>query len=151
VLDFDDPTQRQQLARLLASADVVIEASRPRALRQLGLDRESLEINNPQIWLSITAYGREPPAEQWVGFGDDVAVSAGLLHWDERGHPQFVGDAIADPLTGVYGALAVVESLAQGRSGLLDVSMASIARRCRQKILAAGQDIVCPLSAATSC
>ena len=151
VLDFDDPTQRQQLARLLASADVVIEASRPRALRQLGVDRESLEINNPQIWLSITAYGRKPPAEQWVGFGDDVAVSAGLLHWDERGHPQFVGDAIADPLTGVYGALAVVESLAQGRSGLLDVSMASIARRCRQKILAAGQDIVCPLSAATSC
>ena len=151
VLDFEDAAQRRQLARSLASADVVIEGSRPRALRQLGLDRRSLEINNPQVWLSITAYGRTPPADQWVGFGDDVAVSAGLLHWDERGHPQFVGDAIADPLTGVYGALAVVESLAQGRSGLLDVSMASIARRCRQKILAAGQDIVCPLSAATSC
>ena len=48
VLDFDDLEQRQQLAQLLASADVVIEASRPRALRQLALDRESLVINGPQ-------------------------------------------------------------------------------------------------------
>ena len=150
-LDFDDADQRKQLAYLLAGADVVIEASRPRALRQLGLDRESLNISRPQIWLSITAYGRKPPADQWAGFGDDVAVSAGLLHWDDLGHPHFVGDAIADPLTGVYGALAVVESMARGRSGLLDVSMAGIARQCRQKILAAGQDVICPLLAATSC
>ena len=119
VLDFDDLEQRQQLAQLLASADVVIEASRPRALRQLALDRESLVINGPQIWLSITAYGRQPPADQWAGFGDDVAVSAGLLRWDDLGQPQFVGDAIADPLTGVYAALAVAESLAEGaRLGL---------------------------------
>ena len=151
VLDFDDSAQRQQLAHLLASADVVIEASRPRALRQLGLDRESLKINNPQIWLSITAYGRKPPADQWAGFGDDVAVSAGLLRWDDCGQPQFVGDAIADPLTGVYAALAVAESLAEGRSGLMDLSMVGIGRHCRQKILAAGRNVVCPLSAVSQC
>ena len=151
VLDFDDLEQRQQLAQLLASADVVIEASRPRALRQLALDRESLVINGPQIWLSITAYGRQPPADQWAGFGDDVAVSAGLLRWDDLGQPQFVGDAIADPLTGVYAALVVAESLAEGRSGLLDFSMVGIARHCRQQILAAGRDIVCPLLAVSQC
>jgi len=150
-LDFEDSDQRQQLAHLLAGADVVIEASRPRALRQLGLDRASLDISNPQIWLSMTAYGRKPPADHWVGFGDDVAASAGLLHWNDLGHPQFVGDAIADPLAGVYGALAVVEGMAQGCSGLLDLSMSGIARQCRRKIWAAGQDVVCPLWAATSC
>ena len=150
-LDLNSPDQRQQLATLLAAADVVIEASRPRALRQLGLDRDSLNIRNPQIWLSITAYGRKPPADHWVGFGDDVAASAGLLHWDERGYPGFIGDAIADPLTGVYGALAVAERVAQGHSGLLAVSMVGIARQCRQKVFAAGQDITCPLVAALSC
>ena len=55
-----------------------------------------------------------------MGFGDDVAVSAGLLCWDERHFPAFVGDAIADPLTGVYAALAVIDAMAQGESGLLD-------------------------------
>ena len=49
-----------------------------------------------------------------------MAVGAGLLRWDDLGQPQFVGDAIADPLTGVYAALAVAESLAEGRSGLMD-------------------------------
>ena len=90
---------------------------RPRALVRLGLDRQSLSIAKPQLWLSITAYGRTPPADQWVGFGDDVAASAGLLRWDEQHHPAFVGDAVADPLTGVYSALAVLDAMVRVIAG----------------------------------
>ncbi len=150
-LDFNDSEQRQVLAELLRGADVVIEASRPRALHALGLDRQALSINQPQIWLSITAYGRTPPADQWVGFGDDVAVSAGLVAWDRVGQPSFVGDALADPLTGVYSALAVIDAMARGNSGLLDFSMAALAQQCRQKIVRAGNSVTCPLEAAATC
>ena len=76
VLDFEDAQQCQQLALLLTNADVVIEASRPRALLGLGLYCVALAVTRPQIWLGITAYGRAEPAAHWFGFGDDVAAAA---------------------------------------------------------------------------
>ena len=100
VLDFTRPDHLRDLSARLRQADIVIEASRPRALQQLGLDRAQLAVAKPQIWLSLTAYGRQLPMGQWIGFGDDVAASQGLLHWADNGAPEFVGDAIADPLTG---------------------------------------------------
>jgi len=145
VLDFHDAEQRARLAAALAQADVVIEASRPRALKGLGLDRENLKVTKPQLWLSITAYGRADPQGQWVGFGDDVAASAGLLHWQD-GWPGFVGDAIADPLTGTFAALAVAEGLARGYSGVLDMPMVAVAEQCRSKVAASGRPIQCPLT-----
>jgi hypothetical protein len=39
----------------------------------------------------------------------------------------FCGDAIADPLTGLHGAVAVVEALARGGGELVDVAMAAVA------------------------
>ena len=44
-----------------------------------------------------------------------------------------------DPLTGVYAALAVIDAMAQGESGLLDFPMVAVAGRCRQKIARAGR------------
>ena len=46
-LDFDQPRARAQLRRLLSRADIVIEASRPRALRQLGIVAEEILAENP--------------------------------------------------------------------------------------------------------
>ena len=86
-----------------------------------------------------------------MGFGDDVAVSAGLLDWNKPHHPAFVGDAIADPLTGVYAALAVIDAMVQGESGLLDFPMAAVAGRCRQKIVRTGHAIACPLQVTRTC
>jgi len=41
--------------------------------------------------------------------------------------PVFCGDAIADPLTGVASALAVLESLASREGQLIDVSLSAVA------------------------
>lgn len=105
---------------LLAAADVVVEASRPRALRQAGLHAEELR---PRVWLSITGYGR---AVDRVAFGDDAAVAGGLVAWDEAG-PVFLADAVADPLTGIAAAAAVVAALEQGGRWVLDAPMAGVA------------------------
>ena len=90
-------------------AAVVIESSRPRALDQLGVERDAT------VWVSITGYGR---ASNRVAFGDDAAVAGGLLEH---------GDAVADPLAGIAAAAAVVTALALGSRWLLDVSMAGVA------------------------
>ena len=54
-----------------------------------------------KLWLSLTAYGRGLPFGRWVGFGDDVAIAAGAVDWSDPNQPQFTGDAVADPLTGL--------------------------------------------------
>jgi hypothetical protein len=117
---------------LLAVADVVIEASRPRALAQLGLAPEMIPHRDGQVWLSITGYGRgDAAAAELVAFGDDAAVAGGLVGWTGDGpgdgDPVFCADAIADPLTGLCGALAVARSVAGGGGELIDLSMREVA------------------------
>jgi hypothetical protein len=110
----------RELADLLASADVVVEASRRRALRQLGIVAEEI---GPKVWLSITGYGR---AVDRVAFGDDAAVAGGLVAWDDAG-PVFLADAVADPLTGVASATAVDALLQSDGRWIVDAAMAGVA------------------------
>ena len=127
VLDFRSESGRRALGALIAVADVVIEASRPRALAQLGLAPEMIPHREGQVWLSITGYGRgDRAASELVAFGDDAAVAGGLVGWTGAG-PVFCADAIADPLTGLCGALAVARSVAGGGGELIDLSMRDVA------------------------
>jgi CoA-transferase family III len=127
--DFTTEAGRATLARLLSAADVVIEASRPRALANLGLAPESIPHRDGQVWLSITGHGRSTPER--VAFGDDAAVAGGLVGWTAGdagdADPVFCADAIADPLTGACGALAVATSVAAGGGQLIDLAMRSVA------------------------
>lgn len=130
VLDFTrDRRDRAALMELLERADAVVEASRPRALRQLGIDAGAWLAGRPgRVWLSITGYGRQEPAAGVVAFGDDAAVSAGLAFCvPDAEAPLFVGDAVADPLTGIHGALAVWAGLQRGGGLLLDLALAAVA------------------------
>jgi hypothetical protein len=113
---------RDQLQPLIDGADVVIEGSRPRALEQLGID-----MSAPRVWLSITAHGRNEPNRNWVGFGDDAAVAGGLVARQDDQTPCFLGDAIADPLTGLAAAVAVRDSLQHGGRWLIDCNLAGVA------------------------
>ena len=124
-VDLATEAGRSHLRTLLTGADVVIESSRPRALAQLGLDAESIArpSGRPHVWVSITGHGR---ASGRVAFGDDAAVAGGLVAHGPGG-PCFLGDAIADPLSGIAAATAAAELVAAGRSGLVDVAMAGVA------------------------
>lgn len=109
---------RAALHTLVSAADIVIEASRPRALRGFGLEAEEF-VTAGATWVSITAHGR---ASNRIGFGDDVAASAGLVAYDGQG-PMFVGDAFADPLTGLTAAALAMTAPASGSGVLHDISM----------------------------
>jgi hypothetical protein len=119
VVDLDGPAVR----RLIDAADVVIESSRPAALARRGLGPVAPD---GRVWLRITGHGTDDGRANWVAFGDDAAVSGGLVDGTAEA-PEFCGDAIADPLTGLHAALAVVESLRRGGGELVDVSMAAVA------------------------
>ncbi|MER5526112.1 CoA transferase [Streptomyces sp. NPDC002677] len=122
VLDPTDAHGRAALHELVSRADVVVEASRPRALAGFGLDAEA-EAARGCTWVSITAYGR---ASGRVGFGDDVAAARGLLGVDTDALPVFAGDAVADPLTGLLAAALVLSERPGGGGAVLDVAMADV-------------------------
>lgn len=122
-LDLSTLEGRQHLREEIDQADVVVASARAGACAGLGLHNALLHGRPNLIWVAITAHGW---AANRVGFGDDCAVAGGLVRWAD-GEPRFMGDALADPLTGLEAALAVLVASAEGRSGLLDLSMAGIA------------------------
>ena len=135
-LDFTSARGRAQLQALLAEADIIIEASRPRALRQLGIEAEAL-IAGPRrpTWIALSGHGRGEPQEQWIAYGDDAGVAAGLtslLH-RHRGERMFVGDAIGDPLTGLHAALAAWASWLGGGGRLIALSLVEVLQHLVQQ------------------
>ncbi|MGC2378495.1 MAG: CoA transferase, partial [Mycobacterium sp.] len=121
--DFDRDSDA--LRRLLAAADIVIEGSRPAALRRRKLSVDDVPARTGRIWLRINGYRDQPDRP---AFGDDAAVAGGLVGAAADG-PVFCGDAIADPLSGLEAARAVGESLRRGGGEVIDVSMAQVAAR----------------------
>jgi hypothetical protein len=125
-LDLQSPDGIRILHALVRRADVVIEASRPRALAQLGVrGSELVRSDGPQVWVSITGHGRSGDSANRVAFGDDAAAAGGLVVWNDAA-PLFCGDAIADPLTGLTAADACLHALAAGGRWFLDVSMSAV-------------------------
>lgn len=141
-LDLRESRDRVFFEQLLEAADIVVESARPRSLSQLGYDAGGwVDARAGRIWVSITGYGR---TNEWIAFGDDAAIAAGLA-WSpaaEQSDPCFCADAIADPLTGLHVASIVLAHLRQGRGGLFDISLSGIARRAAS---AAHEGIVLPL------
>ncbi len=130
--DLTDPATRDRLVALIRGADMVIEASRPRALRHLGIDADALVREVPGlVWLSITGHGATGDAANWVGVGNDCAVAGGLARAlaDATGEIGYVGDALADPLTGITAALEGWRAYANGEAVRIGFSMSAIAAK----------------------
>lgn len=131
-VDLNDPDQCERLIALIRRADFVIEASRPRALRHLGIDAEMLVREVPGlVWLSITGHGAAGEPANWVGVGNDCAVAGGLARAlaDATGEIGYVGDALADPLTGITTALEGWRAYEAGTAVRIGFSMSAIAAR----------------------
>jgi hypothetical protein len=143
-LDFRCEEGVASLTALLAAADVVIEGSRPRALEQLGISANDVVRSGPRVWVSITGYGRDPATAMRVALGDDAAAAGGLVGWTDG--PVFVADAVADPLTGLVAADAIVDAVTNGGRWLVDVALARVASVAAPR---AGDPVLRPMDSAS--
>jgi crotonobetainyl-CoA:carnitine CoA-transferase CaiB-like acyl-CoA transferase len=126
--DLNDPVVRDLIDR----ADLVVTSARPRALEHLGL------IPRPgRSWLTITGYGWHGPRRDWVAYGDDAAVAAGLVAGPADA-PVFCADAVADPLTGLHAAVAAVAALTGSRHVHVDISLYGVSRYLRTTLPTSG-------------
>ncbi|WP_235037926.1 CoA transferase [Novosphingobium sp. 18052] len=129
LVDFASDTEKAALIALIRRADVVIESSRPRALRHLGIDAELLVREVPGlVWLSVTGHGASGDAANWVGIGNDCGVAGGLSRAmaDVSGEIGYVGDAIADPLTGIIAAREGLDAYRSGLAQRIGLSMSAV-------------------------
>ncbi|MCE7796869.1 CoA transferase [Sphingobium sufflavum] len=134
-LDLHDSADRAALIALIERADMVIEAARPRALLQFGIDADALVARVPGlVWLTITGHGVSDgaagDAAHWVGFGDDCSVAGGLSAAlrEATGRIGFAGDALADPITGIAAALVAWHRWTGREGGRIIFSMAGTIR-----------------------
>jgi formyl-CoA transferase/CoA:oxalate CoA-transferase len=121
-LDLKSSEGRASVHRLLEDADVfVCNVRRLEALRDAGLDPETLRARNPRlIYCSITAYGRSGPHAGRGGYDVVAQGEAGLMAvtGEANGEPMRWPVAIADLSSGVWSATAILTALyARERTG----------------------------------
>src|SRR5258707_5114451 len=110
---------REVLARLVKTADVVVENFRPDVKFRLGIDFDSLNKINPRIVLaSISGFGQDGPYRDRPGFDQIAQGMSGLMGvtGDPGGKPMRSGAAIADVAAGLYAALGVMTALLERES-----------------------------------
>jgi hypothetical protein len=126
-LELETPDGQAKLREMVAGADVLITSGRPRAFAALGLSLDTAFADNPGlVWVAVTGYGWTTSAGERVAFGDDAAAAGGLVAWTD-GEPRFLGDALADPLTGLIAAVGALKALEAGGGVLVDAALARAA------------------------
>ncbi len=137
-LDLKSTEGRDVLRRLLARSAVLVENFRVGGFDRLGFDDAALATLNPAlIHLAISGYGADGPDAAKPGYDFVVQAEAGLMSITGQadaagGEPTKVGVAIADVVTGLQGAVAILAALAgrerdgspaAGRGQRIDVSI----------------------------
>lgn len=133
-LDLAEVGAQARLRDMILDADVVITSARRRGLASIGLDPDQLIFERPGLtWVAITGYGlglhSDHPWYNRVAFGDDAAAAGGLVGWTPSGEPRFLGDALADPITGLAAAVGALRSIASGGGCVVEAAMAERASR----------------------
>lgn len=127
-LDLTSASDQQRLRDLILDADIFISSARTRAFASLGLDPAHLFAGNPGlVWVAVTGYGWSGEAAQRVAFGDDAAAAGGLVRRTQNNEPHFLGDALADPVTGLAAAEGALRGVSERGGVLVDVSLAGSA------------------------
>lgn len=130
-LDFADPSGRAALREAVMAADVVITGARPRAFASLGFDPEEITAGGA-VWVAISGHGWAQGHR--VAFGDDAAAAGGLVAWSDGGEPRFLGDALADPVTGLAAAVGALEALVVGVAAFVDAGLAPSAAAAAEQM-----------------
>jgi crotonobetainyl-CoA:carnitine CoA-transferase CaiB-like acyl-CoA transferase len=133
-IDFRTPAGRQALEPVLASADMLVENSRPGSLAAHGLDWESVHTRYPSlVYGSISGYGDVGPEAARGGFDLILQADSGVMSvtgTPESG-PVKVGVPVLDVGAGISCALgllaACIERQRTGTGRLVSSSLLEFA------------------------
>ena len=114
VVDLKRPEGQAILQKLIKKTDVLLHSMRTPAANRLGLDYETLSAANPAlVYCHLTGYGDEGAYGGRPAYDDIIQAASGLamLQTVVGGQPRFIPTIIADKISGVHAAYAIVLAL----------------------------------------
>ncbi|MDH4049059.1 MAG: CoA transferase [Gammaproteobacteria bacterium] len=131
--NLSHPEGQKLVSELASQADVLLENFRVGTLAKFRLDAANLQEQNPRlIYCSISAYGQQGSRRSLPGYDAMMQAEGGLMSITGEpatsgGQPQKVGVAIADIMTGMYAATAILAALearhTSGEGQYIDLSL----------------------------
>lgn len=129
-VDLKTPAGIEVARSLIAGADVVVENFSTGVMARFGLDYEACKALNPKlIYCSVSAYGREGPFADRLGFDPVVQAESGFVSMN--GYPDRMGvrasSAVMDISTAMMVANAILGALfareRQGEGQFIEVAL----------------------------
>lgn len=129
-LDLKSEQGKVVLKQLAKRSDVIVQNFKSGTLENLGLGYEVLQKENPQLILaSITGFGQTGPYKELPGYDFIIQAMSGFMSitGETEAAPMKTGVAIADILTGLNTAIAILAALHErDRTGIgqsIDISL----------------------------
>ena len=129
-LNLREPRGQALLLALAREADVLIENFRPGTLERWNLGPDRLADENPRLIVArVSGYGQTGPYADRAGFGTMAEGMSTLAHTTGQpdGPPTLPPIALADEVTGMRGAFAVLAALRHrdltGDGQVIDISL----------------------------
>ena len=126
VLDLKDPAHLDQMRRLLADADVLVENFRPGTLERLGLAPDDLIAANPKLVVTrVTGFGQDGPYAGRPGFATLAEALSGFaaINGEPDGAPLLPPIALTDEVVALVAAFATMVALHSGVGQVVDVNL----------------------------
>lgn len=114
VVDLKRPEGREILRRLLAKTDVLLHSMRTPAAERLGLDYATLAKSHPAlVYCHVTGYGDAGVYGGRPAYDDIIQAASGLAMLQQvvAGQPRYMPTIVADKISGVHAAYAIVLAL----------------------------------------
>jgi crotonobetainyl-CoA:carnitine CoA-transferase CaiB-like acyl-CoA transferase len=140
-INLAEPEGQELVRELAEKSDILVENYKAGSLAKLGLDYRDISPRNPRLlYCSIKGFGQSGPNRERPGYDLVVQAMSGLMSitGEPSGPPTRSGMAVADLLTAVYAACAILGALHEReRSGLgqyielalFDVQIATLANQ----------------------
>jgi crotonobetainyl-CoA:carnitine CoA-transferase CaiB-like acyl-CoA transferase len=131
-LDMRNPAATGVLARLAASADVIVENASPGMMEKRGFGYPQARATNKAIiWCAITGFGQDGPYAQYSGHDLSYLAHSGLLAALSEDLPWHPGQVLALPAAALSAAMAIQTALfhrsRSGQGSFLDISLSEAA------------------------
>ena len=132
-VDIQSEVGQSKIKAMVKDCDVFVENFKVGDLKKHGLDYESLKQINPSlIYCSITGFGQTGAMATRPGYDAMIQATGGLMSItgapdSAKGEPTKVGVAVADLMTGMYAANAILAAIIyrqqSGEGQHIDVSL----------------------------
>jgi crotonobetainyl-CoA:carnitine CoA-transferase CaiB-like acyl-CoA transferase len=135
-IDLRSAEGKAALAKLIATADALVNNLRGDLPAKMGLDYKTLSAANPKlVCVHVSAYGRDNERASWPGYDYLMQAESGLMHLtgEPDGPPSRIGaPSMIDQTTGLTMAVGLLSAVIQARTSgkgcdvdtcLLDVAL----------------------------